>query len=183
MLPILFLNPPLCTQGDTTIRRPPLNHHVLLPNKCMQLVYVTGRPTPETYRRFVGAGDGTECIDAGMFRTEREEDANNADTYDLVCCSLRVLEEAPVVEEELVGKGDDWEDDEGEFLRMDLPDAAVTYVDTAEGLNEMGEYLREVKSICLFFPVYYCACVKKSKSFSFFSWKFFVLALICRETM
>ena len=57
---------------------------------------------------------------------------------------MRLLEDAPAVEEALVGKGDDWEDDPGEYLRMDLPEHAVTYVDTAAGLKEMGGFLQEV---------------------------------------
>lgn len=49
-----------------------------------------------------------------------------------------------MVEAALVGKGDDWEGKEGEFLRMDLPETAVTYVGTAEDLQEMDTYLQEV---------------------------------------
>ncbi|CAM9428464.1 unnamed protein product, partial [Sphacelaria rigidula] len=108
-----------------------------------QLLYITGRPTPDTRRRFSrgATGDAEGGRENALPLTLKN--GVNADTYDLVCCSVRLLEDAPTVEEALVGKGDDWEGEPGEYLRMDLPDSAVTYVDTAAGLKEMGGFLQE----------------------------------------
>lgn len=58
---------------------------------------------------------------------------------------MRMLEDAPLVEPELVGKGDEWTGG-GDYLEMDLDDSTVTYVDSTKRLKEMGEFLRKVGS-------------------------------------
>ena len=98
-----------------------------------QLLYITGRPTPDTRANYLG----TPSTNAAAATT-----AANSKTYDLVCCSVRMLEDAPLVEPELVGKGDEWLGG-GDYLKMDLEESAVEYVDSAKRLKEMGEFLRK----------------------------------------
>ena len=123
-----------------------------------QLLYVTGRPTPDTRARFsdvtnaaANAAATTATASSAAEATTNSGDGgraapSNADTYDLVCCSLRMLEDAPLVDPELVGKGDEWTGG-GDYLSMDLDEEAVTYVDSSRRLREMGKFLREVRSV------------------------------------
>ncbi|CAM9318210.1 unnamed protein product [Ectocarpus sp. 12 AP-2014] len=98
-----------------------------------QLLYITGRPTPDTRKHHL---DGARTTD------NNADDGAKVETYDLVCCSVRMLEDAPLVEPELVGKGDEWTGG-GDYLEMDLEESAVVYVDSAKRLKEMGEFLRK----------------------------------------
>lgn len=97
-------------------------------------MYITGRPTPDTRKHRL---DGAPTTD------NNNDDGAKLETYDLVCCSVRMLEDAPLVEPELVGKGDEWTGG-GDYLEMDLEESAVVYVDSAKRLKEMGEFLRKV---------------------------------------
>lgn len=121
-----------------------------------QLLYVTGRPTPDTRARFSSGTAAGGIVKnaataagavAGTIDTASDGGGgaapSNADTYDLVCCSLRMLEDAPLVDPELVGKGDEWTGG-GDYLKMDLDKEAVTYVDSSRRLKEMGKFLQEV---------------------------------------
>eukprot|EP00903_Cladosiphon_okamuranus_P019713 g18115.t1 len=99
-----------------------------------QLLYITGRPTPDTRAQYLGAPSTATTTPATHSKTLQ--------TYDLVCCSVRMLEDAPLVEPELVGKGDEWQGG-GDYLKMDLEESAVTYVDSAKRLKEMGDFLRK----------------------------------------
>lgn len=116
----------------------------------MQLLYITGRPTPDTRLRFSvdsAIQNAADSAAPGTTPTSGGDGNTITGTYDLVCCSLRMLEDAPLVEPELVGKGDDWVG-KGDCLKMDLDDKAVAYVDSPRGLKDMGKFLREVG--CLF---------------------------------
>ncbi|CAM9410412.1 unnamed protein product [Ectocarpus fasciculatus] len=100
-----------------------------------QLLYITGRPTPDTRKHHL---DGSPTTD----NNNNGDGGAKLETYDLVCCSVRMLEDAPLVEPELVGKGDEWMGG-GDYLEMDLEESAVVYVDSAKRLKEMGEFLRK----------------------------------------
>ncbi|CAN0094218.1 unnamed protein product [Scytosiphon promiscuus] len=102
-----------------------------------QLLYITGRPTPDTRKKY---------LDDPSTTSRDSESGGGGDgkpgTYDLVCCSVRMLEDAPLVDPGLVGKGDEWTGG-GNYLEMDLDDSAVTYVDSTKRLKEMGDFLRK----------------------------------------
>lgn len=176
-----FLTTPSCpldlhTHARTHIRNPspcslllspppllyPKPHEMILYDSKPhpQLLYITGRPTPDTRRRFFSPQSSLDssCTTTagGVFSKVNASVANgNVDvrdlglgaTYDLVCCSLRLLEDAPSIEPDLVGKGDDWEDDREDYLTMDLAPEAVASVDTPEALEEMGIYLRKASKV------------------------------------
>lgn len=105
-----------------------------------QLLYVTGRPTRDTLLRFF-EGDSQKNPTAIL----RKPYGDLNGTYDLVCCSVRTLEDAPAVEPGMVGKGDDWSGGD-DWLKMDLDEeGSVAYVDSSQGVQEMAAFLREVR--------------------------------------
>lgn len=104
-----------------------------------QLLYITGQPTRDTRLRFF-EGD-PQKNPTSIFRKPY---GDLHGTYDLVCCSVRMLEDAPVVDPEMVGKGDDWSGGD-DWLKMDLDEQiAVAYVDSSQEVREMSAYLKEV---------------------------------------